>query len=177
MKNSTPLKPKLKTDSPYNQGHLDAVGDILVHPDVQSMDHFPHHGAITCFEHSFCVSYYSYLLADRLGLDKVSIARGALLHDFYLYDWHKKENRKGLHGFTHARQSLANSQSRFSLTPIEEDIILKHMWPMQPCLPRHLESYLVCLVDKFISLIEVVKLVHFQPVQWIFPAMLIIYPR
>lgn len=177
MKNSTPLKPKLKIDSPYNLCHLDAVGDILVHPDVQSMDRYPHHGSVTCFEHSFCVSYYSYLLADHLGLDKVSTARGGLLHDFYLYDWHKKENRKGLHGFTHAKLSLANSQSRFTLVPMEEDIILKHMWPLQPRLPSYLESYLVCMVDKFISLIEVVKLVHFQPVQWIFPAMLIIYPR
>jgi uncharacterized protein len=30
-----------------------------------------------------------------------SLIRGALLHDYFLYDWHKGKNRKKLHGFRH----------------------------------------------------------------------------
>jgi uncharacterized protein len=177
MKNSTFSKPKLKIDDHYDPTHLLAIQELLDHPDVQSMEEYIHHGSITCFEHNLSVSYYSYRLASRWNLDNHAVARGALLHDFYLYDWHKKENRKGLHGFTHASSSLANAQLRFSLTPIEKDIILKHMWPMQPRFPRYKESFLVCFVDKMISLMETAHLIHFKPIQWIFPTMMIIYPR
>lgn len=177
MKNSVHLKPKLKIDDPYDTNHYHAIQNLLNHPDVQSMDQYPHHGSITCFEHSICVSYYSYRFADRWNFDKNAVARGGLLHDFYLYNWHKKENRKGLHGFTHARRSLANAQLRFSLSPLEEDIISKHMWPMTGKFPRYKESYLVCFVDKFISLFEVTKLMNAKSVQWFFPAMRTIYRK
>lgn len=43
---------------------------------------------------------------------------------------------------------------RFSLTPIEEDIIGHHMWPLTPMPPRSKEAYIVCLVDKWCSLKE-----------------------
>ncbi len=177
MKNSTFSKLKLKIDDPYDPAHLFAIQELLDHPDVQSMDLYIHHGSITCLKHCLCVSYYSYRLAERWHCDKNAVARGALLHDFYLYDWHKKENRKGLHGFTHASHSLANAQLRFSLSPMEKDIIKKHMWPMQPRLPRYKESFLVCFVDKMISLMETFHLIQFKSIQRIFPAMMIIYPR
>ena len=41
-----------------------------------------------------------------------------------------------------------------SLTPVEQDIILKHMFPLTLQPPRYLESLLVCLVDKGCSLYE-----------------------
>ena len=165
MKNSTSLKLKLKIDDPSKAAYINAVHDLLTHPDVQSMDRYIHHGKTTCFEHCLSVSYASYHLAERWKLNKQAVARGALLHDFYLYDWHKKENRKGLHGFTHASHSLANAKLRFSLTPLEEDIIKKHMWPLQPRLPRYKESFLVCFVDKWISLVETTRLIQLKPLQ------------
>jgi uncharacterized protein len=177
MKKSTTLKPKFETEDPISLDYLHTVQDLFHHPDVRSMDHYLHHGNVTCFEHCHSVSYYSYRLASHWNLNQHAAARGGLLHDFYLYDWHKKQNRKGLHGFTHARSSLANAQLRFSLTPIEKDIILKHMWPMQPKLPRYKESFLVCFVDKKISLMETAHLIYFKPIQWMFPTITIIYPK
>ena len=47
---------------------------------------------------------------------------------------------------------LKNAMKHFRLTPIEEDIILKHMWPLTIKLPRYRESYLVSLADKIVSI-------------------------
>lgn len=129
---------------------------ILALEEFQSMQKFVQHGTTSCFEHSLAVAYYSFLLAKRLHLsvDEASLIRGGLLHDFFLYDWHNKDNHQSFHGFRHPRIALKNAQKRFQLTPIECDIISHHMWPLTPVPPRHIEAYLVTFVDKWCSLRE-----------------------
>ncbi len=81
-----------------------------------------------------------------------------MLHDLFLYDWRYKENeRKGLHAFTHPKTALENSKELFDLSPKEEDIILKHMWPVTIQLPKYPESYIVTLVDKYSAICESFK--------------------
>ena len=50
------------------------------------------HGNVTTYDHSVLVAYYSCMLAYklRLRLDEQALIKGALLHDYYLYDWHEK---------------------------------------------------------------------------------------
>ena len=50
------------------------------------------HGDISVFEHCIAVAYMSVRIARRLNLkvDKRTLVRGALLHDYFLYDWHEK---------------------------------------------------------------------------------------
>ena len=80
------------------------------------MDRYVQHANVSCLNHCLSVAYTSYWVCERLGLsvDRRSLIRGALLHDFFLYDWHEKSGRKGLHGFTHPRTALENAQRRFS---------------------------------------------------------------
>ena len=68
---------------------------LLACPEVQSMSAFTQHGRVSCLEHSLSVAYYSYWLCRRLRLrvDGESLIRGALLHDFFLYDRHCPEKR------------------------------------------------------------------------------------
>ena len=49
------------------------------------------HGSTSVYEHSVNVAYKSLLLVEnyRLPVDKQSLVRGALLHDYFLYDWHE----------------------------------------------------------------------------------------
>ena len=124
------------------------------------MDTFIQHADVSCLEHCLWVAYLSYWICERLNLsvDRRSLIRGALLHDFFLYDWHKKSSRKGLHGFTHPRAALENAERLFPLNGKEKDIILRHMWPLTPVPPRYLESYVVSLSDKFCSLVETLRL-------------------
>lgn len=139
--------------------------DLIQSDQVQAMKKFIQHGNTTTFTHSLVVSYYSYWLSLRLPitLDSKSIARGALLHDFYLYDWHIPDKSRKLHGFTHPTLALSNAKKHFSLNTIEKDIIRHHMWPLTfTQLPRKKEAMLVCFVDKICSLAETLH-IHILP--------------
>jgi len=131
------------------------VAPLLEHADVRGMDGFRHHDR-TALTHSLAVSTRAWALARRLGLDAASVARGALLHDFFLYDW--RDGRNPHHPTGHARVALGNARARFSLNPVEEDIIVAHMWPIGKPFYSYRESALVSLVDKFVSTKEVTVL-------------------
>ena len=136
------------------------VKDLLRSDDVRSMGRFPQHADISTLEHSFSVAYVSFWVCEsfHLSVDRRSLIRGAMLHDFFLYDWHSGAgDRRGLHGFTHPRTALRNAERLFSLTDREKDIIVKHMWPLTPALPKYGESYLVSAADKYCSFVETVR--------------------
>lgn len=131
--------------------------ELLATDQVYEMHKYIQHGNTSTFSHCLTVAYYSYLLSLRLPfvIDTVSIVRGAMLHDFYLYDWHIPDKSHRLHGYVHPGFALANARRYFSLNPIEEDIIGKHMWPMTISkVPIYKESMIVCLIDKICSLAE-----------------------
>ena len=138
---------------------ITCITPLLHHPQVQHMSAFIQHGHTTCLEHSLAVTYYSYVFSKyfNLNVDYESLIRGALLHDFFLYDWHIKENHKRLHGLRHPSIALKNAKKHFDLTSIECDIISHHMWPLTPSPPRSKEAYIVCLIDKWCSLRETFK--------------------
>jgi len=106
--------------------YLAVVSDILGDEKVRSMGGIRHHDD-SVLRHSLTVSLASYYIAKDLGFDAPSSARGALLHDFFLYDWRIEKGRH--HRTSHPRTALENARARFALNPIEEDIILTHMWP------------------------------------------------
>ena len=123
---------------------------------VQSMRGYLQHGDTTTLDHAIAVAYYS-LMLDRkwnLNCDKSSLVRGALLHDYFLYDWHQPHKEYGLHGFTHPFTALRNAVQDFNLNAVERNIIARHMFPLVPIPPRYRESMIVCLADKFCSLNE-----------------------
>jgi uncharacterized protein len=136
------------------------IGDLDAHPDMQISRGFIQHGQTTVYEHSVAVALHSLRLAKRLrvfGFNERELARGAFLHDFFLYDWHN-ESYGNLHGFRHPQIALGNAKDRFTLTEGEEKIILCHMWPLTLLtIPTSREAWLVCAVDKYCSVLETVK--------------------
>ena len=132
------------------------VAPLLAHGDVQSMHSFRHHDR-TALTHSLSVSTLAFTLARRLGLDSVSVARGALLHDFFLYD--RRADKTPFHLNRHAKVALRNARARFRLNLVEQDIILAHMWPVGRPFYTYRESALVSFVDKFVSTREVTLMV------------------
>ena len=134
------------------------VEDIITSDAVLSMKDFTQHGSTTCYQHCINVSYNSYKLAKKLNFDARSTARAGLLHDLFLYDWHKVPVRQPLfkkHGFTHSTTALKNASKNFELNRIEKDIIEKHMWPLTFLkVPKYRESFLVMIVDKYCSTME-----------------------
>lgn len=124
------------------------------------MKNYTQHGNVSCLEHCINVSYYSFLVCRFFGLDCCSAARGGLLHDLFLYDWHNNsavKPRKGMHAFVHPSIALQNAEI-FSLNDIEKDIIKKHMWPLTIVPPRCPEALVVSFIDKYCAVIETFKL-------------------
>ena len=74
-----------------------------------------------------------------------------LLHDFFTTE----DIKRGKHFLKeHPKIALNNSKEFFDLNEIEEDIILKHMYPMVKGKPKYAESKVVCFADKAVSIYE-----------------------
>ena len=132
--------------------------EVIEHRHMQIERCCYQHGNVTTFEHSVRVACLAVWMADRAHLwyrvDLKSLIRAALLHDYFLYDWHEKNAGHRFHGFTHPATALKNAQEDFMLTPVEKDIIARHMFPLCPIPPRCREAWLVCAADKYCALLE-----------------------
>lgn len=131
------------------------IGEIIQNQTVQEMKKYRQHYDTSCFDHCKNVAYVGYKIAKKLKLDYKSTARAGMLHDLFLYDWRKKEDgRKGLHAFTHPKTAARKAQELFELSDKEQDIILKHMWPLTINLPKYPESYIITVADKYCAIHE-----------------------
>ena len=135
--------------------------DIILTDEAQDMKNYIQHGTTSVFEHALAVAKFSVIFAINLEslfnvrIDRESLVRGALLHDYFLYDWHKpSEKRRGLHGFTHPSIACENAIRDFNITPIEQDIIKHHMFPLTFFCPHSWEGWIVCMADKWCALCE-----------------------
>ncbi len=132
---------------------------VLGQARVRRMDDFVQHGNTSTLDHTVEVAWMSVRIACRLGIpvDQESLVRGAILHDYFLYDWHVADPERGrLHGFRHPGFALRNASRDFDLTDIEKDLIRHHMFPLTPSPPRSREAVLVCVADKICSVRETV---------------------
>jgi len=158
MINLIKSKLNLKADSSRYEEYKKCISNLAQSETVWSMENFVQHSNITCLEHSIYVSYISYLICRHFKLDYCSAARGGLLHDFFLYDWHTTKTNNGLHGFTHPYTALKNAKGCFYLNDLEKDIIVKHMWPLTVKLPKYKEAFIVSFVDKYCAFMEIIKI-------------------
>ena len=142
--------------------YMECVYDILSSRPFKQMDQYIQHGSTTTMEHCLSVSYVSYNICRRFSLDYRSAARGGLLHDLFLYDWHThcQETGERFHGLTHPRAALKNANKYFDLNRVEQDIILKHMWPLTVVPPKTMEGFVVMYADKYCRLIESMEIVR-----------------
>ena len=122
------------------------VADLLNSDEVLWMKNIRHHHFVTCYEHSLFVSYVAYRLARHWNIDAREAARAGLLHDLFLYDWHThaKETGEHFHGFTHPRVAMENAIRYFQIPEKEQNMILRHMWPLTPIPPKSVEGFVVC---------------------------------
>ncbi len=126
------------------------IGDIYDCPEFQSMSQYIQHANINRVQHIMSVAYLSFLNCKEQGLDHKKAARAAMLHDLFYYDWHVPgDGSHRLHGYRHPGFALKNAKQLFELSEMEENIILRHMWPLTPTPPKFKEGFVVCLCDKF----------------------------
>ena len=144
-----------RKDLSLEQEYFSYVKDLLSDRAVLSLGNFRHHIGTTRFQHSLNVSYYNYKICKLLRLNAGSAARAGLLHDLFFYNRKDHEKIMRSHCEEHAMTALYNASEMFSISELEGDIILNHMWPMTPRIPRYRETYIITLVDKFCAVAEV----------------------
>jgi len=137
------------------------VKDILRNKEFKKLYNIEHHG-ISRYEHLVKIAYYSFIIAKKLKMDYKSVARGGLLHDFYLDGDERSATKKFMDTFIHPKKALMTSKNIFNLNKMEENIIISHMFPIYPVLPRYKESILVNLVDKVLGFKEMVIEYHYK---------------
>lgn len=128
--------------------------DILKNNKIQEMKNYRQHCNTTCFDHSYNVAYLTYKMSKKLKLDYKSSARGAMLHDMFLYDW-RKNKKFNFHAFKHGKIAYNNAIKEFELNDIESDMIIKHMWPITIKPPKYKEGYLLTIADKVCATKEI----------------------
>lgn len=143
------------------QRQIEAAGkDILQSRNFRRTREHIQHGNMTVNNHCMNVARYSLALSQKLHINcnEKELIRGALLHDYFLYDWHDKDYIKphNLHGFYHPGRALRNADKEYKLTEREKDIIRKHMWPLTVVPPMCREGWIVTMADKWCSLMETV---------------------
>lgn len=140
-----------------NEEYMDLISDLISNEEVLKLRNFVHHHYTDRLEHSIAVSYKSYLIAKKMGLDYKSVARAGLLHDFFLMTSKEVAGLGcGSHNNHHPRIALENAKKITTINKIEEDIILKHMFAVAlVSLPKYKESYIVSMIDKYVSLEDV----------------------
>ena len=142
---------------------IDAYGgDILRSSRFRSTRKNIQHGTVSVYEHSISVAGCSLKIMDGLKslgirVRERELVRGALLHDYFLYDWHTHARDTGnrFHGLTHPRTARDNAVRWFQIPEKEQNLILRHMWPLTPVPPRYKEGFALLYADKVCTAAEV----------------------
>lgn len=147
-----------------NNDYYLIVNQILQNKEFMKRKKYRHHGDINVYDHSLNVSILSYNIAKRINIffgkliiDEYAVAIGALLHDFYYEPYTESKEKKPFfkqHGFVHAREAMNNSKKYFPnlMNKKIENIILRHMFPLNIIPPKYLESWIITIVDKYVSM-------------------------
>lgn len=136
--------------------------DILASAGMRAEKLFIQHGSVSVYAHSLAVAscavqialWHTRLFPRSRKIRLSSLVRGALLHDYFLYDWHVPAKWHRFHGFRHAARAYRNAKRDFPLNAIEENMIRAHMFPLGIVLPRYRESWILWTADKICALRE-----------------------
>ena len=164
-------------NDPYFKSWYKIVRKILKNKEFQKRRLFVHHENESLWTHSIKVSFNSYKIAVKYGINEYNCAIAGLLHDFYTRAWQdnielsflddkyrdrfinpKKEKLLQKHGFTHPKEALENSRKYFKkyLNDNIENAIITHMFPLslftKNKMPNCIESLVITYVDKKVSM-------------------------
>lgn len=134
-----------------NKEYLQIVEKILENRKFNKLKNEIHHYNSNRFNHCIEVSFRTYKICKKLGLDYESATKAALLHDFF-FNSDFENKRKSM--INHPKIALENAKKITQITKKEENIITSHMYPIGGKIPRSTESIIVDIIDNYVSLKE-----------------------
>lgn len=127
-------------------------------PIVASMNNYMQHRSVTTLQHCINVAIISMIIVKYFSIkvNENELIEGAILHDFYLYDWHNGRIRnEGLHGFSHPKVAAKNAKKYLDINKNVENIIESHMFPLTITkIPKSKEAFIVSIADKICAVKE-----------------------
>ena len=127
------------------------IKDILTNEEFAKLQNEVHHST-TRYNHSLRVAYEVYTKLKKKNLNYVDATRAALLHDFFFDNDLSSNQNDRLNN--HPLKALENAKNHFDINELQENIILSHMYPLSYCFPKYKESWIVSLMDKKVTFIE-----------------------
>ncbi|MEE3419629.1 MAG: HD domain-containing protein [Lachnospiraceae bacterium] len=122
---------------------------------VKHMQDFIQHGTTTTYDHVFRVSAIAYEINHvlHLGVNDEKLIEAAVLHDYYLYDWHNHGDHA--HGFHHPYIAEENARRDFAIDDDVASMIRTHMWPLNLFdVPSSRGAWVLTCADKISALAE-----------------------
>lgn len=145
---------------------------LLQEGRYKNLHNIIHHGSTSIMNHCVNVAETSYKLKNkfRIKLNEDELIQGALLHDYFLYDWHEKGDWHCIHGFTHPKKAMLNAIADYNIDKRVQHIIKVHMFPLTiTSVPITKEAWVVMMADKLCALKEHIELYkmffnkHYEP--------------
>ena len=131
---------------------------------IQRMKSIPMHRGCNCYIHSFRVARRA--IKDALRHRKVNLKNillGAILHDYYLYDWRVEHSRKKHHTANHPKIAIENASTDFGIGDEVKAIIDSHMWPMNfKIFPKTKEARITGNADTIVATREVLTSIRYK---------------
>ena len=114
------------------------------------------HRGSNCYIHSFKVAKKAIkksINKKNINLEVVLI--GAILHDYYLYDWRQDRSKLKKHAKNHPGIAINNAINDFDISDDVKTVIKTHMWPINiKAFPNTKEAKVVSLSDKAVTIRE-----------------------
>jgi len=128
--------------------------NLAQNENVLRMKNYIQHGKITTYDHVFMVALFAFYINRKFNIkaDELTLINACILHDFYLYDWHKRSIKVPLfkmHGFTHPYDASKNAKEIMNVDDEVAKAIESHMWPLNITnIPKGKIAWLLCIADK-----------------------------
>jgi len=138
---------------------------IINSATFQELHQFHQHLQTSRYDHSLNVAFLVFLKTRNTPYYKDAMI-GALCHDLFIYNHYETDQSSWQHLFYHPKAALKTTQSVFELSPLAENMILSHMWPLSPIKPQSKSAWWLVMMDKIASVYEIYTQINIRSLQF-----------
>jgi uncharacterized protein len=129
---------------------------LIKHGEFNKLKNYNQHNNYSTFDHCIAVAEQAMNIVEKFNI-KINVDElitAALLHDYYLYDWHTADKSHRLHGFSHGKKAMLNAVNHYKINKRQQQAIERHMFPLT-LPPTTKLGIIITLADKMCATKEV----------------------